>query len=102
MMGAIIGDIVGSVYEWQNHHSKEFPLFHPNASFTDDSLCTIAVADCLLSGGDPTERLLFWGRRYPDSRRHQGGTRDHGYDLAGVRGNQPGTHPQPYLSHLWL
>lgn len=66
MIGAIVGDVVGSVYEWRNHRSKEFPLFHPNAFFTDDSLCTIAVADCLLTGGDPAERLRHWGRRYPD------------------------------------
>lgn len=69
MIGAIVGDVVGSVYEWRNHRSKEFPLFHPNAFFTDDSLCTIAVADCLLMGAAPGE-----------IRRHLSTT--YGYDMA--------------------
>ena len=40
MLGAIIGDIVGSVYEFRNHRSKVFePFFHPNAFYTDDTVC---------------------------------------------------------------
>ena len=38
MLGALVGDIVGSVYEWDNHRSKDFPLFSPKSSFTDDSV----------------------------------------------------------------
>lgn len=66
MLGAITGDIVGSVYEWNNHRSKEFPLFAENAFFTDDSILTVAVADVLLNGGDYTETLRRYARRYPD------------------------------------
>jgi ADP-ribosylglycohydrolase len=45
MLGTIIGDIVGSVYEFKNCRTKEFaPFFHPEARYTDDTVCTIAVA----------------------------------------------------------
>ena len=44
MLGAIIGDIVGSVYEINNYRAKDFqPFFHPKAFFTDDTVCTVAV-----------------------------------------------------------
>ena len=45
MLGALVGDIVGSVYEWNNHRSKDFPLFSPKSCFTDDSVLTVALAD---------------------------------------------------------
>lgn len=48
MYGAIIGDIVGSIYEFHNIKTKNFPIPDPNMNFTDDSLMTIAVADWLL------------------------------------------------------
>lgn len=64
MIGAIIGDIVGSIYEFENHKSKDFPLFSERSAFTDDSLCTIAVADCLMADGDPAEYLRQWGQKY--------------------------------------
>ena len=64
MIGAIIGDIVGSIYEFNNHKSKDFPLFSEHSAFTDDSLCTIAVADCLMADGDPAEYLRRWGQKY--------------------------------------
>jgi ADP-ribosyl-[dinitrogen reductase] hydrolase len=68
MLGAIIGDIVGSVYEWDNYKAKDFqPLFHPKAFFTDDTVCTVAVADALLNGKDPALTLKDWGRRYWDN-----------------------------------
>jgi len=51
MLGAITGDIVGSVYEWENIKTKEFPLFRDDCFFTDDTVMTIAVADALLNGG---------------------------------------------------
>ena len=49
MIGAIFGDIVGSVYEFDNHRSKEFPLFREDCEFTDDSVMTVAVAEALLA-----------------------------------------------------
>lgn len=45
MLGAIIGDMVGSVYEFNNYRAKDFqPLFHPDAYFTNYTVCTVAVA----------------------------------------------------------
>ena len=48
MIGAIVGDIAGSPYEFCNHKSKDFPLFSPKGSFTDDSVMSLAVCDALL------------------------------------------------------
>ena len=68
MLGAVIGDIVGSVYEFNNIRRKDFgPLFHPSAFFTDDTVCTIAVADALVSGRHAGEALKDWGVRYWDN-----------------------------------
>lgn len=68
MLGAIIGDIVGSVYEKRNYRAKDFePLFHANSRFTDDTICTLAVADALLHGKKPTQALQEWCRRYEDT-----------------------------------
>jgi ADP-ribosyl-[dinitrogen reductase] hydrolase len=65
MLGAIIGDIVGSVYEFDNYRAKDFdPFFHSRAFFTDDTVCTVAVADALASGIDPAVALRAWGRKY--------------------------------------
>jgi len=70
MLGAIIGDIVGSVYEWNNIKTKEFPFFSEKCFFTDDSIMTIAVADALLNGGSPDnfiDSFKKFGRLYPDA-----------------------------------
>ena len=48
MLGAIIGDVVGSRYEFANIKSKSFPMFHPVCTYTDDTVCTIAVAKTLI------------------------------------------------------
>lgn len=48
MYGAIIGDLVGSVYEFDNIKMKDFPLFSPRSTFTDDSIMTIAVAKAIV------------------------------------------------------
>ncbi|MDD2744031.1 MAG: ADP-ribosylglycohydrolase family protein [Rhodocyclaceae bacterium] len=61
----MIGDIVGSVYEFNNYRAKDFnPFFHPKSSYTDDSICTIAVADALVSNKSPALALKDWGERY--------------------------------------
>lgn len=67
MLGAIVGDVVGSVYEWNNHRSKDFPLFGDRSSFTDDSVLTVALADTLLNGGDYAAAMRRYGKRYPDA-----------------------------------
>ena len=68
MLGTVIGDIIGSVYEFKNHRSKNFaPLFHPQARFTDDTVCTVAIADALVRGTDPQATPIEWCRRYADN-----------------------------------
>lgn len=52
MLGAIIGDIVGSIYEGHNIKTKDFTLFGEGANYTDDSILTLATADWLLHGGE--------------------------------------------------
>lgn len=51
MLGAIVGDIVGSVYEWNNIKTKDFPLFREACFFTDDTVMTCAVAEAIMNGG---------------------------------------------------
>ena len=65
MWGAVIGDIVGSVYEWDRIKTKEFEFFSPRGHFTDDSVCTAAVADILLHDLPEAATLQAWCRRHP-------------------------------------
>jgi ADP-ribosylglycohydrolase len=68
MLGAIIGDMVGSVYESNNRKTKDFsPFFHARSRPTDDSVLTIAVADSLLNNRPTVDSFKDWGRRYPKS-----------------------------------
>lgn len=70
MIGAIIGDIVGSVYEWHNIKTKDFPLFRNDCFFTDDTVMTVAVAEALMAGGregDFITAMKRYGRMYPDA-----------------------------------
>jgi len=67
MLGAIAGDIIGSVYEWNNIKSKEFTLFSPKAFFTDDSVLTVALADAILNDSDYGQLLKEYHRRYPNA-----------------------------------
>ena len=65
MLGAITGDIVGSIFEFNNIKTTDFNLFSSHSSFTDDTVLTIAVADCILNGKGYIEAFQYWGRRYP-------------------------------------
>jgi len=65
MIGALTGDIVGSVYEWANIKTKDFPLFTDRCFFTDDSILTIALADTILTGTPYVENLKAFYRWYP-------------------------------------
>ena len=66
MLGAITGDIVGSIYEGNNQKSKDFPFFGQGCTFTDDTVCTIAVADCLMNDGDFADFLRRYVRKHPN------------------------------------
>ena len=65
IIGAIIGDIVGSRFEFMEEcKSTDFWLFTELSDFTDDTVMTVAVADWLLNGRDLVESMRDWGRRY--------------------------------------
>lgn len=74
MLGAIVGDIVGSIYEFNNIRTKEFNLFSPKCFFTDDSVMTFAIFKALLDcKGNykklekyATKKMLAFGKKYPD------------------------------------
>jgi ADP-ribosylglycohydrolase len=68
MLGAIIGDVCGSVYEWHNMKTEQpetIPLDNPKCHFTDDTVLTVAVAEACLGDKNYTKALKSWGRKYP-------------------------------------
>ena len=65
MIGSVIGDIIGSVYEHKNIKTTSFPLFSPGSTFTDDTVLTIAIGDSLLNNRSYIETLKKYGRKYP-------------------------------------
>lgn len=65
MLGAIAGDIIGSVYENLRTKRKDFRLFTPVSTFTDDTVLTVAVADAILTGRDYGRSIKSYARRYP-------------------------------------
>ncbi|MGD9161851.1 MAG: ADP-ribosylglycohydrolase family protein [Desulfobacteraceae bacterium] len=65
MIGAIAGDIIGSVYEHHSINTKDFPLFSPSSGFTDDTVLTIAVAYSILSQTSYKDSIKKMGNRYP-------------------------------------
>jgi ADP-ribosylglycohydrolase len=65
MLGAICGDVIGSRHEHSATKTTDFELLHPRCRWTDDTVCTVAVADALLNGADVGDSLAAWARRYP-------------------------------------
>lgn len=65
MLGAIAGDVVGSVYERARTKQKDFPLFSRHSRFTDDTVLTVAVAESLLRGQDFVDTFHDYFRAYP-------------------------------------
>jgi ADP-ribosylglycohydrolase len=66
MIGAITGDIVGSVYEWYRIKTVEFPLFSDQSIFTDDTVLTIAVAKAIVHNSSYVSTIRDFAMRYPD------------------------------------
>lgn len=96
MYGAILGDIIGSPYEFDmGSKSKDFPLFSQGSDFTDDSIMTVAVAEAFLGAPDDEqiirrrliEAMQKWGHQYPGA----------GYGLRFCRWLDS-KNPQPYDS----
>lgn len=74
MLGAIIGDIVGSRFEFNNTDRYDFEMFTDESTFTDDTICTIAIADAIVKGVSYKDSLLDWCRRYPNPKGAYGGS----------------------------
>ena len=64
MIGAIIGDIVGSRFEWNNYLSKDFEFFHPDCKYTDDTVMTCAVANALINDIPFVKSMQQLGNKY--------------------------------------
>jgi ADP-ribosylglycohydrolase len=65
VIGAISGDVIGSVHEGAFAKAKDFPLFVPDSTFTDDTVLTVAVASAIRERVDFGTSIRRWGRRYP-------------------------------------
>ncbi len=66
MLGAIAGDIIGSVYEFDQVKHKNFELFTSQSAFTDDSILSVAVAEVILKGGSFAETIKRYAQAYPN------------------------------------
>jgi len=87
MLGAIAGDIIGSVYERSPIKTEEFPLFSAGSVFTDDTVLTVACADGILTGREFSNTLREYYFRYPNA----------GYGARFIRWANS-EDPQPYNS----
>ena len=65
MIGAIIGDVIGSRFEFNNTRDYHFNLWDDSCSYTDDTICTLAIADAILTGESYKSKLLEWCNTYP-------------------------------------
>lgn len=65
MLGAIAGDVIGSIHEAARTKTKDFPLLTPQSRFTDDTVLTVAVAECLLHGREYVEAFHDYFETYP-------------------------------------
>ena len=65
MLGAIIGDVLGSTFEFYPMKTKKFELLENKSHFTDDTVMTVAVADSIMNEVPYVESLQKWGRKYP-------------------------------------
>lgn len=65
MLGAIAGDIIGSIYEKQPVKHTDFPLFQADSHYTDDTVLTVAIADCLLNNKPIADNIKSFARAHP-------------------------------------
>ncbi len=89
MLGAIIGDIVGSRWEFDPTNDYDFEWLSEENGFTDDTICTVGVADALLNGRDFGVSIHDWCNRYPHPMGGYGGS---------FAGWVHSDNPQPYNS----
>ena len=92
MLGALVGDIIGSVYEFHNTKSTDFELFHGASKFTDDSVMTLAVAKWLVEDEAHTLHYLIYCMQELGNRHPYAGYGGHFYGWLAK------DNPQPYNS----
>nr|DAI97825.1 MAG TPA: ADP-ribosylglycohydrolase [Caudoviricetes sp.] len=73
MIGAIIGDMVGSTYEFAPTKNYNFELLPAGSNYTDDTIMCVAVADAILNGQPYADTMRKWGSRYPNPKGSYGG-----------------------------
>lgn len=74
MIGAIVGDVAGSRFEFDPTNDYDFELFADDCALTDDTICTVAVADAVLRGEDYGKLMHEWCRAYPNPKGCYGGS----------------------------
>jgi ADP-ribosyl-[dinitrogen reductase] hydrolase len=67
IIGAISGDIIGSVFEWHNVKSMNFDLFCKRSMFTDDSVLTLATMYALINNADYSQAYHTFGKKFPNA-----------------------------------
>jgi ADP-ribosylglycohydrolase len=67
MKGAILGDVIGSRFEWKNYKGTDFTLFNSKSRFTDDTVLTIAIASAILKGKSYEEEVKAFANAYPNA-----------------------------------
>jgi ADP-ribosylglycohydrolase len=87
ILGAIVGDMIGSRFEFNNYKDVDFELFANETNFTDDSVLTIATMSCIIDEGSYTRAYQSFARRYPG--------RGYGGNFSGWIHSD---NPQPYNS----
>ena len=92
MLGALVGDIIGSVYEFHNTKSTDFELFHGASKYTDDSVMTLAVAKWLVEDEAHTLHYLIYCMQELGNRHPYAGYGGHFYGWLAK------DNPQPYNS----
>lgn len=74
MLGSILGDIIGSTYEFANTKDYNFELFPIGSDYTDDTVLTVAVADAIINNADYGKTIQQWAQRYPHPKGAYGGS----------------------------
>jgi ADP-ribosylglycohydrolase len=67
MIGAVAGDIIGSIYERNPIKTEDFPLFHTTSRFTDDSVMSLAVAQAILGDNNYGREMKILGQVFPNA-----------------------------------
>ena len=74
MIGSVIGDLVGSTYEFKPTKDYNFEFMPNGSEITDDSIMSLAIAEAIMCNQPYAERMRYWGRKYPTPKGAYGGS----------------------------